>query len=269
MGENSGLKRLILIFTILCLGACRRDSQAIEALPTPITPDAYATGIVLTQNAPPAGYESVAFPLIDMGLAELSGWRYEALFQFEGVFARTPRPATARTYTEVSYNQVASARRVVAQIDGDLTEIGGIYEAVQLGPDIFVVRDGACLASSGEVVQTAVNLGAGALVGGVNTARVAGRRAVINGEDVWLYHFEYGDMNLPNVQLGDDGRVLAMSGELWVAPAHNAVVRYTVTLEIENARILGSALPVTGTVLMRYDVYDIGIVPNISVPFGC
>lgn len=260
---------IFVILSLLCLGACRRDGQSLEQLPTPITPDAYATGIVLTQNAPPLGYESVSFPRIDDGLAELSGWRYEVLLQFDGVFARTTRPANTRTYAEVSYNQVASAKRVIAEISGDLMETNGLYEAVQLGPDIFVVQDGTCLASDGEAALTASNLGAGTLIGGIAHARVVGRKAIINGQNVWLYEFEYSDMKLPNIQLGDDGRILALNGELWVAPQYNAVVRYTVSLEVENARILGNVLPVTGTVLMRYDLYDIGVVPNISVPFGC
>jgi len=42
-----------------------------------------------------------------------------------------------------------------------------------------------------------------------------------------------------------------------------------VLLSIENARLLSNDLPVTGQLLLQYDLYDIGNVPNITVPFGC
>ena len=48
-----------------------------------------------------------------------------------------------------------------------------------------------------------------------------------------------------------------------------AVVRFYVNLDVENAFIFDRQLPVTGQVILRYDLYDIGVVPNITVPFGC
>ena len=63
--------------------------------------------------------------------------------------------------------------------------------------------------------------------------------------------------------------MLSASGELWFAPERNAVIRYYLNLELENVALLDSDAPVTGTLLLRYDLYDIGVLPNLSVPFGC
>jgi hypothetical protein len=142
------------------------------------------------------------------------------------------------------------------------------YEAVRLGPDAFLVRDNTCLSNAGADAETAANLRAGLLVGGVTSAIPTGRRATLNGEDAWEYGFPPENLNLPSIRLADGGKMTA-SGELWVAPEHNAVVRFYVNLDVENAFIFDRELPVTGQVILRYDLYDIGIAPNITVPFGC
>jgi hypothetical protein len=102
----------------------------------------------------------------------------------------------------------------------------------------------------------------------VNSAVPTGRRAVINGQESWEYAFFPHDLNLPSVRLGEDGQVSGQ-GELWVAPEHDTVIRFYVNLDVTDAYIFDRTLPVTGQVLLRYDLYDIGVVPNISVPFGC
>jgi hypothetical protein len=62
---------------------------------------------------------------------------------------------------------------------------------------------------------------------------------------------------------------MSEQGEIWVAPEHNVVVRFYVTLNVQNAIVFDRQLPVTGQVIIRYDLFDIGVVPNISIPFGC
>jgi hypothetical protein len=231
-----------------------------------------ATAQVLTENAPPAGFrEPLAFPAIDQGLEELSGWRYLVQMEFEGAFARTSRPAQVSTSAEVWFNQIASSRRVVFETSGSLTddEEGSTYEAVRMGPDAFLVRENTCLSNAGESAETAADLSAGTLIGGVFRAVSAARMAVINGQQAWHYDFTTADLNLPNIVLADGGQVTATGGELWVAPEHGVAVRFYINLDVENARVFGNQLPVTGQVIMRYDLFDIGIVPNISVPFGC
>lgn len=269
--EYPSLKRATLILA-LALAACNaRRGPGLEDIPTRASIDGLATETVLTQNAPPEGWrDPVSFPEIDAGLRELSGWRYEVVMEFDGVFARTTRRASAATRAEVWFNQLGSARRVVFRTAGELSgqPDENTYEAVQLGPDAFLVRDSACVSNS-EDAQTAASLSAGGLVGGVREAPSGARQAVINGEEVWRYDFTADNLVLPQVQLAEGGRIYSAAGELWVAPKHSAVIRFYANLDVENAIIFGSTLPVTGQIIVRYDLYDVGVVPNIAVPFGC
>jgi hypothetical protein len=266
------LARTNLILALLLLAGCVIRGQQLEDLPTPANPEALATAIRLTENAPPEGYrESIAFPEVDAGLNELPGWRYVVYLEFDGTFARTPRETDASASAEVWFNQLGSARRVVVSTSGELLgrEEDSQYEAVRLGPDAFLVRDSACLSNAGDDAQTAADLRAGQLVGGVTRATPTGLRATLNGEEAWQYTFTASDLNLPAIRLSDEGQLLLNGGEIWVAPENSAVVRFHVNLDVTNAVIFDRALPVTGHVIIRYDLYDIGVAPNITVPFGC
>ncbi len=260
----------MLVLLALALTGCQQRLSA-DMLPTPVTPEALAMAVLLTQNAPPAGFDAVAFPAIDTNLSRLPGWRYTMLIRFEGVFTGTPRPTQASTQSEVWYNQVASSRRVVARAHGELLNQPELvdYEAVRMGPDVFMVRDGVCLGDADGEAGPAADLSAGALLGGVRGATSASRRARINDQEVWLYSFTYDDLVLPALQLGESGHILSASGELWVAPEHAVVVRYYLTMEVESASVFGSTLPLSGTLMLRYDLHEVGTLPNISVPFGC
>lgn len=264
------LNRLLLLL-ILLLAGCRERQSGPPELPTQMDINARATEIILTQDAPPPGFSQISVPRIDANLEALNGWRYTADVIFDGVFASTTRRASAETAVEVSYNRIASARRVQAQIESNLQQQAQPvqYEAVRLGPDAFLVRDGVCLDNADEDADVVANLSAGLLVGGVNVATSSGPPATINGERVWRYTFGTDDLLLPSIGLGEDGEVLSATGELWFSPEHNAVIRYYLDLDVENVTIFGNTAPVSGTVLMRYDVYDIGDEPNLSVPFGC
>lgn len=258
---------------LLLLAACNgRRGQTLEDLPTQASFDAVATAQFLTQNAPPPELgQTVSFPEVDQGLNELSGWHYVVHLEFEGLFARTPRETTAEANAEVWFNQVASSRRVLVETSGELLgrEEDAAYEAVRLGPDAFLLRDNVCLSNSGEDAQIAANLSAGTLVGGVQTATSASKRATMNGLPAWQYTFDQAALNLPAIRVAEGGTVTLESGELWVTPEHQVVVRFYVNLDVENAYIFDRTLPVTGKVIIRYDLYDIGVVPNITVPFGC
>jgi len=272
------MTRLIPLFLccVLVLTACRERGLTLDDLPTPITPSARGTEIVLTENAPPPNFGTVSFPRIDERLAKLSGWHYTVDMEFDGVFTQVDRRVYGRVTAEVWYNQIASARRVIVKSEGDLLglEDPEQYEAVELGPDDFLVERGTCLTSTGNEADLVASIGAGSLVGGVNTAPAAGQpQQRINDEDVWRYTLNFDQLNLPQLSLTPDSKILAFNGELWVAPEHDAVVRYYMTIDVENAlvftNVLETALPVTGRLIVRYDLYDIGDLPNITVPFGC
>jgi hypothetical protein len=274
------IRYALLMVLLLALAACERGMRP-EDLPTRASPDALATSFPLTQNPPPSPFDrpQTAFGQIDSGLSALPGWRYVVQLEFNGVFARTPRETRATARAEVQFNQLSSARRVAVETDGELLGASEnvSYEAVRLGPDAFLVRDGVCLSSgtqAGSAAQrdaaTAADLRAGDLVGGVALAQPTGRSATLNGEQVWQYDFQPGDLIVPSVRLAEEGgQVVYESGELWIAPARGVVVRFYVNLQVENAIIFDRQLPVSGSLLLRYDLFEVGTAFNISVPFGC
>jgi hypothetical protein len=258
----------VVLGTVLLTG-CNRG-QDINNLPTEASVDGIATAQYLTQNAPPPDFRGVlSFPEVDAGLTDLEGWRYQVQLEFNGVFARTPRETSANATAEVWFKQLGSARRVVVNTSGELLgKENNAFEAVRLGPDAFMVRENACN-KGGSDAETAADLHAGTLVGGVTHATPTGLRATVNGEDVWQYTFTTADLNLPSIHLATDGTIESTGGEFWVAPKHNAVIRFYVNLNLTNAIIFDRELPVSGTVIVRYDLYDINIPTNITVPFGC
>lgn len=262
--------RLLILLAGLAAGCSSQRGQRLEDLPTPASFESLATAQFLTQNAPPPAYQGpVAYPEVDAGLTALPGWRYIVHLEFDGVFARTPRPASATANAEVWYRQIGSARRVVVQTAGELLgPEDNAFEAVRLGPDAFLVRQDMCLADSPDAA-TAADLRAGTLVGGVRRATPTGKRAVINGEEAWQYTFAAADLHLPSIRPAEGGMFTLTGGELWVAPAHDAVVRFYVNLDVTNSIIFDRQLPVSGQVILRYDLYDIGVTPNIAIPFGC
>ncbi|NDJ60046.1 MAG: hypothetical protein GYB67_02925 [Chloroflexi bacterium] len=260
-----------LTLAVIALAACQRN-QPPSLLPTLARPEDLQTWLPLTEVPAPTPYhaEVTVFTQIDNMLLESPGWRYVVQLRFDGVFARTPRETSARAEAQVWFDQFSSARRVAVNTEGELLGATDTsYEAVRLGPDAFMVRDGGCITNVPDA-ETAAELRAGDLIGGVRRAIPVGARATINAADVYRYRFDAEDLNLPNIRLGDGGRLTMTSGELWIAPDHDAVVRFYVNLEVENTVIFDQPLPVTGAVNIRYDVYDLGTRENnINVPFGC
>lgn len=260
----------VAVLALMLAGCTGTRGQRVEDIPTLASLDDMATARVLTENAPPAGFETVHFAQIDANLPALTGWRYQMTVAFEGSFSQTPREVTADINTQTSFNQTGTARRVVFSTSGELLgqENARQYEAVRLGPDAYLVENDVCLGNVGPDAALAADLKAGDLIGGVNTAHVFGRKAVLNGVESFLYSFTPEELNLPMVRLAEDGTMLA-SGELWVAPEYNAVTRYYLTLDLERAYLFDRPLPVDGRLIIRYDLYDVGMQFNITQPFGC
>ncbi|MBC8100063.1 MAG: hypothetical protein H7Y11_11520 [Armatimonadetes bacterium] len=245
-----------------------------DVLPTTVSEDfnALATSSALTQNAPPPRYrEGVRLPQLDAGTDELTSWRAVLALEFDGVYAETGSRAYANTQAELQFTLLGNQRRVVLTADGNLLGQAApvTTEGVRLGQDTFAVRDGVCTVTTGSPSAEIADVRAADVLGGVTFATPDGTKAVINGASVWRFGFTQADLALPNLQIGADGRVLDSRGELWFAPDYAAAVRFYLTLDVENATVLGSTTPVIGTLIMRYDLYDIGIPQNISVPFGC
>lgn len=269
------MQKYLLLTLVFILSACGSRGQTLDDIPTRIpSVDSYATSVFLTENAPPEGFRDfIAFPQIDDNLQFLTHWHSEAYFSFEGVFSRTPRQINAETSSVTWYTRTGNQRRVVLTGAGELfgDQEGETLEGVRLGSDTFLLRDGVCLQNVDEAAATVADLRAGAIVGGVNYATPTGERRIINGEEVWRYTFTLENTNLPLLRMGDNAQITSMLGELWIAPEHNAVIRYYLNLEVDNVvlQVVDNSLPVTGHLIMRYDLYDVGVNPNINQPFGC
>ena len=266
---------LWLALLILITGACRDRGLTPEDMPTRVPSfEQMATSEFMTRNAPPVGFrDSVTYPKIDDYLSSLPNWHYQAVMQFDGVFARTPREVDAVARQDAWHNLLGRQRRVVIEGGGELLqqEQESLLEGVRLGDDVYLVRDHICVAAGGEQAALLADLRAGDLIGGVQNAIPNGVTATINGESVWYYAFTADDLFLPQVQRNVDSRVVMTGGELWVSPEHNAVIRFYVNLDVENVVLsfVDNPLPLTGALILRFDLYDIGVDPNITEPFGC
>lgn len=276
IAQSLKMQTIRLICIGLLLAGCQQRGLSPDDLPTPITDlEAFATHQVMTRNAPPPFFrDGVRVPLIDQATDTLPHWRAEVHLQFDGVFAGTSRQTRAASDAEIWFSQAGNQRRIVLEVQGELltsTPSGEERaEGVRVGEDLFVVQEGVCTpVDSDSAAAVIADLSAGDMIGGVREAIPDGQRATINRAEVWRYTFLQDALVLSGVVPREGGRVTLLGSELWFAPAHNTVIRFYVTLDVENASVFGSQLPVTGQVVMRYDLTDIDIEPNITVPFGC
>lgn len=257
------------------LTACGRETVII---PTRIPSiEAVATADFLTLIAPPQGMrERVSLPRIDDNTVLLTNWRSEASFRFEGVFSGTPRILDASTNMRAWYNQTGNRRRVTVSGSGQLfgDEAFPVREAVRVGGDTYLLIDAECYGSANGDAAILADLRLGDILGGVVQAVPAGQRQVLHGQTVWKYDFTLADIILPLLRMSETSAITAMEGELWVAqlpPNQTVAVRYYVNLQVENVslRLFESSLPVTGLLQIRYDLFDVGVDPNITPPNGC
>ncbi len=263
---------MVLLLLAMIPACTSRRGLTPADIPTLASPEGLATAEFLTQNAPPPDFRDfVSFPEIDQQLPTLPGWHYIVTLEFDGSIANSGEATSATARAEVWFNQLASARRVQVDTSGSLIgqDADTVFEAVRLGPDAFLVRNDVCLSNAGDDAALAADLRAGLLIGGVTRAVPTGRHATLNAIEAWEYRFEPGDLVLPSIHFAEGGALTNATGELWVAPDPGVAVRFYVNLNVENALIFDRQAPVTGLVILRYDLYDIGQQPNINIPFGC
>jgi len=265
--------RLLTLFLLLTiLAACDDDGLTPADRPTEASPESLRTAIVLTAIAPPAGFnEFVSFPAIDNELVVLPDWYYTMTLRFDGVFTGTTRAVDAQTTLEAWYDQIGQRRRVVIDRSGSLLtaddEEQPQLEGVRVVENTFLVSDNVCVAENTDAATDLADLRASDFIGGVARAVPIGGSERINGEDVWPYGFTVDDLVRPPAL--QEGNITGIDAELWIAPEHNAVIRYYVTMTVENAIIFNSSAPLDGTLTILYDLDQIGIDPNITRPFGC
>ncbi len=269
-----GLIATILI-TSMVLAAC--NTILGEDNPTPLptrfnqSREEYQTSLPFTQNAPPEGFDTVAFPEIDDNLLTAVYSRFEVNVTFEGFYSDTSEPVEGFMRLEARNDDFNVARQINIEFLGDVfSGEASNLDVVRLNNQYYMINpNGVCITDEGQVAELA-NIRAGQLIGGVEFAQPSSHVENINGVQAWQYGFDEQFINPPAIQFeGENNELDFLSGAVWVSPEHNIVIRYTVEMNVHRAILLFGEREVTGRIRYQYDVYDIGLQPAISIPNGC
>lgn len=267
---------ITLLLSAMLLAACDRLLGKDEiVLPTQASLDFdhYQTVIVFTQNAPPAGFETVAFSQVDDNLITTVYSRFEInLYLENGYYSDTGQPVEqGYMRLRVWNDEFHVARHLQMEFLGDVfAGSSSNLDIVRISNDYYMVDvNGVCITDPSVIAEIA-NLNAGQLIGGFEFAQPTGRQDTINGVEAWQYGFDPQYVNRPAIQLtSETSAVDLLTGEVWVSPHYNIVVRYGIEMNIHRATLLFGNREVTGRLRFQYDVFNIGDPPNISIPNGC
>jgi hypothetical protein len=267
LGKSMRLQLLILLLCLLVSACTQNDTPIVE--PTKADPDAVRTAIVKTQNAPPAGFESVGFNPIDFNRDQLPSSYFEITVNFEGQYTQTGEDTSASLKMQVWENGVRRARRVKLSFIGDALS-GGVtnVEAVRFENDFYLLDSNAICTINSDAAHDIATLTAGEIVGGVTLAIPTGIIGDVNGQDGYQYGFGEADLKI-NIFQADPSVIDVVGGEMWVVPSFNVVGRFGVSLNTHNARILFGTQPVTGALRYEYNLLTIGDDTPIALPNGC
>jgi hypothetical protein len=264
---------------LLAISACDfLDGDTDGPTPTPADVESLITADFMATNAPPEGFGIVAYPAVDADLDKVVYAHALINFTFDGSPSEDSTGQTSNTNMrmEIWKNEFNEARQVSISFSGNAALLAGgsgNLDAVRLGNNYYMINpNGVCVTGEEDedVIQIA-NLTAGEVIGGFEAASFTGQRETINGYEAWQYGFTPDDLVLPriNTTLNERSVVEILRGEVWVAPEYGIVVRYVVEMNVHQVGLLFSNTPVTGRLRYQYDVFDIGVVPNISIPNGC
>jgi hypothetical protein len=264
-------KLLLLGWLGVCLAACGGG----PALPTQTSIEMEQTAIVQTQSAPPPGFQqAIAYPTLDAKLVRLPSWHSTLTLTFDGVDSTLKEKSTAKLEVQIYRNELASTRRVVFAAEGQAFGVADkrTIEAVRIVNDYYWVlqNPAACANVNNDPGRKRIaDLQASTFIGGIQHAVPTGQRAQINGLDTWEYAFAPDAVSLNIIQTDKVGKYTIAAGNLWVAPSVDAIVRLTLTVNVEDVRLLDADLPVIGQLRVVYELKAVGEQYNISVPFGC
>ena len=265
--EAARLAFLVVLLSAACTGNA--------PLPTLSSVAGLQTAAVLTQAAPPPDYQgAVSFPLIDANLSDQPAWDATVQITFDGTFAAQSSAdvATGTIEAQIFHDELNSARRVVFHAEGAAFGVTTPrdLEAVRLGNDYYLVTQGSCGKVTDTPSRQIADLTPSSLLGGVAHATfTAGSQQELNGLPTWSYTFASKDVTVPLVHPAANGTVTIAAGSLWIAPAAKAAARFTLTVNLQNATLLNAAQAVTGQLRESYTLNTVGVLHNISVPFGC
>lgn len=267
---------LVLMGWMGIAGCTSPESDA--PLPTVVDLTQLPTSRFLTENAPPAGWGTLALDPIERHLPEFhQGWTYTVRGSFEGMFDASGQPAEGQFEAVVQVNEIGKAQRVLLTAEGGAfltNEVLLKLEGVRFSNEYYVVDiNGRC--SQDEQSGPAIaDLSAGQLIGGVRLVIPTGHRQEIEGIPAWQYTFAPTDARLPAIHRTPDSYV-ALAADLWIAPSLNAVLRYDITASVERVFILWAdkevSSTVSGTLYLHYElsIPELDVIPNISIPHGC
>jgi hypothetical protein len=275
MMRRLGIAGIALLIVIA--GAGCTSSQSDTPLPTRVDLTQLPTAYFLTENAPPAGWGTLALDPINRLLSEHhQSWTYTVKGSFEGTFDANGERATGQFEAVVQVNSPGQAQRVVLTAEGNAFLPGDKLqlEGVRFSNDYYLVDVNGRCTKNEESGSAVADLSAGELIGGVGRAVPTGHQQAMQGAQAWQYTFAPMDARLPAIHRMSDSYV-ALAADLWIAPELNAVLQYQLTATVGGVYILwadqtASSL-VSGTLFLQYDlnVQELDVTPNISIPHGC
>lgn len=264
------MRRLSMLFLmILFLFSACQEKEAQVPLPTEAKPEEVQTAIIKTQNAPPPGFDSIAFNPIDYNREKLPGWAFEVTVTFTGQYTATGEEATGYMLMRVWENSVLRQRRVLLQFDGEALS-GSVtrIEAVRVENDFYLVDSNRICTINNEAAQDIATLSAGRIVGGFTLAIPTGRVDQILGFPAYQYGFDKNNLQISIFQ-EQPSTVDILGGEAWLIPELNVVGRFGVGMNVHNAKILFGENAVTGELNYQYNLVDVNETQDIAIPNGC
>lgn len=262
-------RSVILTLLLLLLVSACQEKQNNVPLPTQARPEEVETAIIKTQNAPPAGFESIAFNPIDFNRETLPQLVVEITVSFSGQYTQTGETANGYLIMRIWEDNVQRRRRVLLQFEGEALS-GGVsrIEAVRIENDFYLLDVNRICTTNNAAAQDIATLTAGRIVGGFTLAIPTGRIDQINELPAYQYGFDKANLQVSIFQ-EQPSTVEILGGEAWLIPQQNVIGRFGVAMNVHNAKILFGETPVTGELNYQYNLLDQSEYQDISIPNGC
>ncbi len=261
---------IILSFSFV-LSAC--DFSGDDPVPTQADFESLGTSTVLTAQAPPANFSEINYAVIDDKLAQLPYSHTTIHVRFTGVYDDNGERAEGSMEYNAFTNNLSNSRIVQLKFEGDIfaDTDGATLTAARISNSYFMITLNNDCVTAEEEVAVFANLRPGQLIGGVSNAGPTGRKDVADDVRVGVEIYEYGfapeAVVPPQIQTSADLDFLV--GTVWVAPELQVVTQYIVEMNVQNATLFYGKRAVSGRLRYEYNVSEVDIEPNISIPNGC
>lgn len=266
------MRQLLTLAFILMMGLTACDFGGDEPIPTEANFESLGTSTVLTEQAPPEGFGEISYPVIDDKLTQLPYAHTIINVRFTGVYDDNGQRAEGSMELDALSNNLSNSRILKLTFDGDIfTDSALAITAARISNSYFMITPNSDCNTDEEQVRDIANLSAGQLVGGVRSAGPTGRKDTADnvqaGVEVYEYGFSPDAVVRPQIQTSSDLDFLV--GTVWVAPQLQIVTQYIVEMNVQNATLLFGKRAVSGRLRYEYNVSEVDVEPNISIPNGC